>query len=235
MHYKSSRNSLVLAITAVALLTWIVPSAATANGKWYLRGFGVWVDPDVDFMTTNDEGDEIRADSDSAFGLGISGEYRFSHRFGAELGIFRANPDINLHYQFNVIPASFTTTDELAMTPMTLGLNIHLLPPDKRADLYMAPLFAYVQYGDLTFEIAETFEVDGIPVPFEETVEVSVSSDVAYGAALGLDVPISFSPWAISGAVKYLWTDLHLTESGGGRESLGYDTLITTLGFRYSF
>lgn len=234
MHYRSIQNSFFLTIVVLAALTLIVPSSASANGKWYLRAFGVWVDPDLDFTTASD-GDEIRADTDSTFGLGISGEYRFSHRIGAELGVFRANPDINLHYQLNVIPASFTITDDLTMTPWTLGLNIHVLPPDKRADLYVAPLFAYVQYSDLTFVISETFEVGGIPIPFEETLDVSVSSEVTYGAALGLDVPISFSPWAISGAVKYLWSDLEVTEPGGDRESMGYNSLIATLGFRYSF
>lgn len=235
MHYKSTRNGLSRVIIALVVLAGIAPSAAEADGKWYLRAFGVWVDPDLDFMTVNDEGDEIRADTNSTFGLGVSGEYRFSHRLGAELGVLRASPDIDLHYQFTLIPSSFTVTDDLTMTPWTLGLNIHLLPPDKRADLYVAPLFAYVQYSDLKFEVSETIEVGGVLVPLEETLDVSVDSDVAYGAALGLDVPISFSPWAISGSLEYLWTDLDISEPGGGRETMSYNMLVATLGFRYAF
>jgi len=235
MHYRSSRNIFILTITVLATLAWIVPSSASANGKWHLRAFGVWVDPELDFRTTNDDGDDIRAGTDSTFGLGISGEYRFSQRFGVELGIFRVNPNVNLHYQFNLLPLSFETSDDLAMTPIGLGLNIHLLPPDKRVDLYVAPLFAYVRYSDLSFEVSETLEVAGMPILIEDTLEVSVDNDVAYGAALGIDVPISFSPWAISGTVRYLWTDLDVTEPEGDRETMGYNTLVATLGIRYSF
>ena len=231
--YRTSSSVVLLAVLVVVALTIGLSSSAAARGPAHLRAFALWVQPDLDFNRPGEEQD-LTADADGALGLGLSGEYQFSERLGLELGVFRASPDINLVNYLRELDLTARTSDGQAMTPVSLGLNIHLLPED-RLDLYLAPFVAYVYYGDLEFHIDETFEIDGQTVTLQDSIRVDVDNDLAYGATLGLDIPFSSQPWAIATSLRYLATSLDITDPDGDRETLGFDSWIVSLGLSYSF
>lgn len=228
------RSSVVLLAGLVVIVFAIgLSSPATAREPAHLRAFALWIQPDLDFNRPGEEQD-LTADADGALGLGISGEYQFSDRLGLELGIFRASPDINLVNYLKELDLAAHTSDGQAMTPVSLGLNIHLLPED-RLDLYLAPFVAYVYYGDLEFHISETVEIDGQTITLQDSIRVDVANDLAYGATVGLDIPFSSKPWAIATSLRYLATSLDITDPDGDRETLDFDSWIISLGLRYSF
>lgn len=230
---RRSSSVVPLAALVVIALTIGLSSPAAARGPAHLRAFALWVQPDLDFNRPGEEQD-LTADADGALGLGISGEYQFSDRLGLELGIFRASPDVNLVNTIKELDLTARASDGQAMTPVTLGLNIHLLPED-RLDLYISPFLAYVYYGDLEFFISETTEINGEQIVLEDSIRVDVANDLAYGATVGLDVPFSSKPWAIATSLRYLATSLDITDPDGDRETLDFDSWIISLGLRYSF
>ena len=198
-----------------------------------MRVFALWVKPDLDFFRSTDE-QVLTADADGALGFGLSGEYQFTDRLGLELGVFRASPDVNLFNYIRELDLAAATSDGQAMTPVSLGLAIHLLP-ESRLDLYVTPFVSYVYYGDLEFFIRETIEIDGQPVTLEDSLRVDVANDVAYGGTLGLDIPFSSRPWAVATSLRYLATSLDITDPEGDRETLDFDSWIISLGLRYTF
>jgi len=205
-----------------------------AKSLWHLRAFGVWIEPDLDYQVPADDDTELLATADGAFGLGISAEYQFSDRLGLELGILRASPDIVLDYYLREFDVSFSVSDGLAMTPLTLGLNIHLLP-ESRLDLYLSPFLGYIRNGDLEFTIDQSFEVDGQSITIRDTARVQVASDIGYGATLGVDIPFSSRPWAFATSLRYLATKLDATDPEGEGINPDFDSWILTAGLRYSF
>lgn len=231
--YRMQSSVVLLGALIVLVLTMGLSSPAAARGPAHLRAFALWVQPDLDFNRPGDEQD-LTADADGALGLGISGEYQFSDRLGLELGVFRASPDINLVNYVRELDLAAQASDGQAMTPVSLGLNIHLLPED-RLDFYLAPFVAYVYYGDLEFHLNETIEIGGQTVTLQDSVRVDVDNDLAYGATLGLDIPFSSQPWAVATSVRYLATGLDITDPEGDRETLDFDSWIVSLGLRYSF
>lgn len=226
-------SAVLLGALSVSILAVGLPSPASAREPIHLRVFALWVQPDLNFYRSDDE-QELSADADGAFGLGVSGEYQFSDRVGLELGVFRATPDINLVNTIRALDLTARTSDGQTMTPVSLALNLHLLPKD-RLDLYIAPFMAYVYYGDLEFSIEETIEIDGQEVTLQDSIRVDVATDFTYGATLGLDIPFSVRPFAIATTLRYLVTGLDITDPDGDREKLDFDSWIVSLGLRYTF
>lgn len=232
--FQNRGTSLLLIALSVVVLQVSTPSTTEAKSLWHLRAFGVWIEPDLDYRVPTSEDPVIFAKANGGFGLGISAEYQFSDRLGFELGVLRATPEIVLDYYLTVFDVSLTTTDDLAMTPISLGLNIHLLPKS-RLDLYLSPFLAYVRNGDLEFNINETFEVDGQILRIQDSNRVTVASDVAYGASLGLDIPFSSKPWAIATSLRYMASELNAADPEGESISPDFNSWILTAGFRYTF
>ena len=219
----------------IAALTVLIPRSGDAKSLWHLRAFGVWLEPDLDYQgPTGDDEVDILATAAGSFGLGISAEYQFTERLGVELGILRATPKITLDYAFRDLGLQLQTSDNLAMTPISLGLDIHLLP-EKRLDVYLAPVLAYVWNSDLDFVVDQTFEIEGQPIRIRDEARVNVSNDVAYGATLGVDIPFSARPWAVATSLRYLATELEATDPEGEGIRPDFNTSIVTVGLRYSF
>jgi len=232
---NENRPSIFLLVCLViAASTLAGPSMTEGKSLWHLRGFGVWIEPDLDYKIQTDDDTGILATANGAFGLGLSAEYQFSERLGFELGVFRASPEIILDYHLPELDLSFSVTDHLAMTPITLGLDIHLLPKS-RLDLYLAPFLGYVRNGDLEFTVNESVEIEGQVIFIQDTERVNVASDVAYGATLGLDIPFSSQPWAIATSLRYLASELDATESEGDNIRPDFNSWILTAGLRHTF
>ena len=226
-------NRCLASFLIVAIALCLLCSVVEAREPFNVRAYALWVQPDLDFKRS-EVGGEISADADGALGFGASAEYQFSDRLGVDLGLFRAAPDINLSNYIREFDITARATDGLAMTPLSLGLDIHLLPRD-RVDLYLAPFVSWVYYGDLEFFVDESIDIDGQIIRIRDSVRVEAEDDLAYGATLGIDVPFSSRPWAVSAGLRYMWTELDLTDPDGVTEKLDFATWIVSLGLRYTF
>jgi outer membrane protein W len=226
-------SALLLLVTLIALTTSLPVSAAVRREPIHLRVFALWVDPSLDFYRQT--GDEVlTADADAAWGLGLSGEYQFTDRVGIELAAFRATPDLNLHNTVSELDLTVHTSDGLAMTPISLGVAVHLLPKS-RFDMYITPFIAHISYSDLDFYLNETVVIDGQEVVLQDSIRVTVADDIAYGGVVGLDIPFSARPWAVTLSLRSMSTDLDITDPEGAREKLDFDTAAVTVGLRYTF
>lgn len=233
----------VLAAAAVLPLSLIAAAAPAAaqswsSSGWTIRGAGVWVDPDFSFRDVNG-GAVITLEADDAIGLGASAEYRFNDRFGLELGLLWAEPEVELQIEgldfgpfpfplpipLPPLPDSFVARGDLRFTPLTAGLNYHLTPL-QRVDVYFGPRIAYALYGDL--ELAATLfgvsSTDGIPT----------DDELGYGAGIGVDVEFGDGRWALHAAADRLDLDLTLGE-GGGSASFDFDPTMVRAGLAYTF
>ena len=231
---RPSRNPvLLLCLTFLAVGSMAMPAVA-GDGQWHLRAQAVWVQPDLDWRMSPAPGDVVSVDADDAWGLGVSGEYQVSGLLGVDLGIMRAVPDVNILVDDTLLGASLNATDGLTMTPLSIGLNFHLTP-GQRFDLYLGPFLAYVLYSDLEWRVNETIDVGGVPIVIDETLRMSVANDLAYGAVAGIDIPVGSRGWYLSGTLKYMATELDITDPDGDSENLSLDPIIVAIGVRYSF
>jgi outer membrane protein W len=210
-----------------------IASPAAAAGQWNLRGFGAWVDPDVDFRQV-DGTQTVRATADAAFGLGLGAEYQFSSRWGFEVGVLRASPDVIITLDSTEPVMTISTSDSTVFTPLTAGVNAHLTP-NAKVDVYIGAFLAYTLYDNLDFRLQAEIPVDDTVEVLDERVQIDVDNDFGWGALIGIDVPLGPSNWGLSGTVEYLDTDLDTTDDDGDRTSIGFDPLIVTFGFVYSF
>ena len=75
---------LLIGLACLTALSTASPTSA-ADGQWHLRAHAAWVSPALSWQMSPAPGDLVRVDADSAWGLGISGEYRASDLLGVEL------------------------------------------------------------------------------------------------------------------------------------------------------
>jgi outer membrane protein W len=181
-----------LFVVAIATIMMAGVAAATEPG-WQLKVKGIWADPNLDDREA-DEDIVATASADGAFGLGLGVEYLATERFGIELGVMRATPDINVRLEAPLYGTSISESDELTMTPLTLGLNVHLTP-NAPVDVYIGPMLAYVMYDDIELELGDEREV----IRFED--------DFTWGVNLGADYPLG-ERWSLTAGVSYLDTVL---------------------------
>ena len=214
-------------IVAVLLLA-IAGPAAAADPGWKVKVTGVWVDPDFRWESVSEFDERQTAESSSDIGFGLGLEYRISDRLGVELAASWTDPEIAVHYELPDL-IDIRDTDTLSFNPITVALNIYLTP-NGSVGVYLAPMVAFVQYGDLEYNLGMFCEPGMLC-----TVQVQVDDDVGWGAALGIDVPLGDRGWVLSGSVGYLDTDLEVTDPDGDTESFGFDPVTATLGIAYRF
>ena len=197
------------------------PTADEAH--WQLRFGGVGVATDLGYSSL--EGSHYSGGA--ASGVGISAEYRFSHRLGAEFGIAAA-----LGIDGYTYPYDFNT---FSFVPLTAGLNVHLTP-DRKVDVYLGPVLAYVHYEDLTFTVYPGHHYRGWPYWLPGVYEnLRVEDDFAFGANLGFDVRFRESRWSFCTALKYLATNLDATDRDGRHVDIDLDPVILSVGAGYRF
>ena len=221
------RNTLF--IVAAALLGVLLAAAASATAPeqgWRLRVNGYWIDSSEGRASPGNTGYRSRVENSAAAGGGVAGEYRFGPRLGLELGALGgADNDYTLAFDAGAI----AVTDTMAFGAVCAGLNIHLTP-GKKADLYAGPFVAHVTYSDILV---------GVAPGFAGSVAVNFANEIALGASIGVDVPISQSHWIFNAGVKYLAaspeTSLEWGAVGSRRESASIDPLMVGVGFGYRF
>jgi len=137
-------------------------------------------------------------------------EFRFGKWIGLEFSYLKATEDVDF---------GGTTIAKVDLTPYNLALNFHLIH-GKYFDFYVAPVAAYVDWGNIKF-------TDG--------TSEAADSEIAYGAAIGLDIGFG-KTFAIIGGVRWLSLDITPSDpSTSGSDSVAVDPLFTRVGVAFRF
>ena len=194
--------------------------AGDAKGGWALRGFGSWVGTAGDTLHSGPPIDplppaiESSLTLDDGSGAGLALEYRATRRLGVEALALLADLDGVLRVRaLDQVSPEGTVTRDVSCDLVGAGLNFHLTP-GRRADVYLGPLVAIVQYDDFRADLGGlTFLSD-----FDD--------DTAFGVTLGADVALGRSRhWAFTASARQLW-------SRASRD-LDVDPLIASAGVAY--
>jgi len=167
--------------------------------------------------------EEVRVTADSDLGFGASLEYQFSGLLGVELGVMKASPAIVLTAADIPGFGDISLTDSMSTTAITLDLNFHLTPNSQSFDLYLGGGIASMGYSDLRY-----LEPDG------DALELEIDNDLGYSAKAGIGISLGKnSSWAAFGALRYIWTDLKVTQENSA--TFDFDTLSFSVGIAVSF
>ena len=167
------------------------------------------------------------------FGLGLG--YRMSPRLSVELDLISSEIEDQISFGF-FGDEFFTIQSSLQMTPVLAGLNVHLTP-GRRVDLYMGPVLGLIRYDDIEIEVSgDLLEGEIVPVQRIETKD-----GFAWGARLGMDVPIGRRGVFFTANVTYLKAEVEVDGfedddfDDFGSSSFDLDPLVSQLGFGYRF
>ena len=207
----------------IILICSFAAPAESADRGWHVRVFAAGFDPNLDVTVPAENPDEVRVTADSDLGFGASLEYQFGDRVGVELGIMRASPAIVLSAEDIPGFGDISLTDSMSTTATTLDLNFHLTPGSPYFDLYLGAGVAYLGYGNLQYD-----EPDG------DTLNLETSSDLGYSAKAGIGIALGKnSSWAAFGGLRYIWTDLEVTQDDAA--TFDFDTFSFSVGVAYRF
>ena len=227
MQYGQTAKYALGVFALSCLLTTVAAAGVTTEQGWRIRANGFWVDGgEVDRTEARDQG--YRSD-DAGAGVGVNGEYRFAPRLGVEGGLM-AGARTDLEFVASTGSGSmFLASDTLGMTALCTGLNIHLAP-DTRADFYLGPMIAYIDYGEISSAVfgPDFVGADGF------FARVDFDNQMAFGANLGLDMPLGGRGWLFNANVRYLDSKLEGVEPGP-RQTSDHDPLFVGVGFGYRF
>lgn len=233
---SSHRLAAAAAATGLLALLLLSPAAAAEGppgqgaGSWTLRGFGAWLDTNVETETFGSI-DNFAPAPEGSFslgngdGAGLALEYRITRRFGIEaLAIFAdIEGEFRIVFIEPPIPEQVVTKD-VETDLYGLGVNVHLTP-GRRIDVYLGPVVALVQYGDF-----RALTDCGDPISLC-TFEARFSDDTALGVTLGADVALGRSGrWAATGALRQLWSNPDEQED---KRKVDLDPLIASAGVAY--
>jgi outer membrane protein W len=189
------------------LLALAASQPAVADDITHFKLFGAYAyvsplgEEDVDFEGVQDS---LQAASEAGWEAGI--EFRFIKLLGLEVSYLNSTNDIEF---------GDATIGEVDLTPYNVALNFHIIP-STYFDLYIAPVVSFVDWGDIKLEDGTSEEAD---------------SEVAYGAAIGVDISFHKN-FAFIGGVRWLSLDLSLEDADG---SAAVDPLISRVGFAFRF
>ena len=197
------------------------------GGRWVLRGFGAWLDPDDDEVrgeTTLANGDPFRGHGnlENGRGVGLSAEYLFNDRWGLEGRGLVAELDSG--FTIDIGEDWARDTDTIGYLELTLGPNFHLTP-DSRVDFYIGP---FVGWGSLD---------DGQYSAFGRSVTQGYDSDLLWGGQVGLDWPFTANGgWGLHLGGRYTDFSVDVTNPvDGSSESVSVSPLELDLGLSYRF
>jgi opacity protein-like surface antigen len=201
-------RTVILALSSVAVFA----SAPVMAKEHKHRAFitADWVSPlateDVDFETVQDA---VQGTDDFGFEAGY--EYRFTDFVGLEGSYLIGSNDFELQ-------DADTTLGSVDQQAITAALNFHVLPGDKRFDLWFAPLVSWYSFGD--FDIDDAIDSE----------DVELNTEWGYGAAVGFDVGLGSSQTvAITGGVRYVKVEL----AGEDFSGVDFDPLIARVGLAF--
>jgi len=216
------KRTLFVLVSLLVCLAFAIPTEAAEKG-WHLRVFAAGFDPDLDVIVPAENPDEVRVTADSDLGFGASLEYQFSNLLGLELGYMQARPEIVLSAEDVPGFGDIFLADSMSTTAITLDLDVHLTPDSQRFDFFLGGGIASMGYGNLHY-----VEPDG------DSLDLEVSNDIGYSAKAGLGIALGKnSKWAAFGGLRYIWTDLEVTQEEAA--TFDFNTFSFTVGLAYSF
>lgn len=213
---RTMRAKLTLVVMMLMVVAAAGPAAAD-DGPWRLRLGPV-------AATTTGVGHK-----DVAYGYGLGVEYRLSPRLGVELGALTAEPHGSEEVEI-FAGAALRFESRFRMTPVMAKLDLHLTP-SSRVDLHVAPVAAYVRMDELTLKV--TAEAGGEKLSVVERIDVE--SQLAWGLAVGLDVPLGRGSSFLSLNGTYLRVPLSLRDDGGFADAGNVDPLLVQVGYGVRF
>jgi len=180
---------------------------ASADDAWRIRFGLLYNSPNGDYSESGQT-----AELDDATGFFASVEFPLTEAFGIEPGLGYAKHDIT------VSESGFPNLDfgDTTWTALTVNGNFHLMRESK-FDLYVGPTVGYVFWDSISTDVFP----DDVPT----------DDDFAIGANVGIDLPFGDSPWAFSGALRYLMADLGIA----GGDDIGVDPIQLKVGLSYKF
>jgi len=216
------KRTLFVLVSLLVCLAFAIPTEAAEKG-WHLRVFAAGFDPDLDVIVPAENPDEVRVTADSDLGFGASLEYQFSNLLGLELGYMQARPEIVLSAEDVPGFGDIFLADSMSTTAITLDVDVHLTPDSLRFDFFLGAGIASMGYGNLHY-----VEPDG------DSLDLEVSNDIGYSAKAGLGIALgNNSKWAAFGGLRYIWTDLEVTQEEAA--TFDFNTFSFTVGLAYSF
>lgn len=219
MSGSGTRRTLV----ALAALAVAWPAAAQAASQvetgWRLRFSVASMDFDSNLHTRSGYGIDIGG------AVAVNGEYRFNRRLGLDLGAFGGGGVDVVGHRSWIGTGHVDVYDTMSVSGLTAGLDIHLTP-DSRADLYICPMLALMQFGGVVFAAG----------PNRATTVVDFDEDLAVGASLGLGVPLGERrSWSFNTYLTHLESTLNGNDRGNLRVEEDYNTTLVGIGFGYRF
>jgi outer membrane protein W len=215
----------VVQLAVLFVIAMALPNLGIAADRaWLIRVAGVSVDSGAHAVDVAGTSETLSISTSSGFGFGLDLEYRASRRLGVDFGVLSATPAIGTSIDAGWKSISISASADVAMTPISAGLNVHLTP-DSRFDVYLGPLIAYVIYDSFTLSAGP-----GLSESF------SSENDVGFGANIGVDVGLgNQSRWTLSAAITYIDTTFEASPSDGAAGSTDFDPMIVGFGFGYRF
>ncbi len=195
----------------------VSPATAADDTGWNLKLTGVAA------QATGD------GSSDTSFGAGLGLEYRASRRLGVEFSILTT--ELEDEETFDFFGEETTIEESLRMTPVLAKLNLHLTP-DRKADLYLGPVVGRMVYDDFEIEVRSAGE--------SARGRIGTKDDWAWGAHVGVDVPVGDRGAFFTAGVMWLKTEVEIEtdpedEEEEGDVSFDLDPLVAQVGFGYRF
>lgn len=223
-------NRMTRTISSLGILCALATGSHAAAQTRTDRGWKVEL---TGLSTQSTTGSFDGSEGSGGFGLGL--EYRMSPRLGVQLDILSSQLEDEMSFGF-FDEDFFTIQSSLRMTPVLAGLNVHLTP-GRRADLYVGPVLGLIRYDDI--ELAFSGDVlEGEVVPVQR---VRTEDGFAWGARLGVDVPIGGRGAFFTASATYLKSEVEVEGFDDpevedfGSSSFDLDPLVTQLGFGYRF
>jgi outer membrane protein W len=166
--------------------------------------------------------------SNGSLGAGLGLEYRATPRVGVELAVLSTQVDDEIQFDFFDV-AQLSIRSRLRVTPMLGKLDFHLTP-SHRVDLVVGPIVGWVRYGDLETRVSG-------PEGSVLTDRVATKAGFAWGAHLGIDIPLGSRGLLFTAGATYLKARVEPRDGSAesGAPKLDLDPLLLQAGLGYRF
>lgn len=205
------------------------PISVRVRPRWTVRGFGAYVDPKDDTVSTDRRRTPMLVERTSwqlekGWGIGATAERRFSEIWGLEGGVILARVDSSFKLDLN--NAWAISKEKVGMNLITFGPNFHLLHEPGRADLYVGPFLGYALFSDKSYGV------------LGESISRDLDDKLGFGLQLGLDLPIHRAAsgiWNFHTGLRYMDLSTDVDLGALGSKEIGVDPLLVSAGISYSF
>jgi len=164
-----------------------------------------------------------------SYGAGAGLEYRISPRVGFEIAAITAEDEDEIGFSF-FDELSLRIESRVRMTPVMAKLDLHLTP-DSRVDFHLAPVAAYVKMSDLRL----TFRASAGDDDVTEVEHIDVEDKLAWGASIGMDVPIGSGRSFFNLGATYLRLPLSVRDGDDFSTAGDIDPIFVQVGYGLRF